>query len=174
MTINSLYDYIDRKMGSDRQRPMMFVQMTGAGGVDALSERSRAMANLVDAQRMVLQAVLDLPKDAAGYVTEIQLARSTRFEESNVRDLLATLNEEGYVDLAPTTEGLSVSISARGRLALKLSHLLASTSSSPPAWLEISHDLDDARGVELPSHILPNGAWHSGGSIYRYFRRCER
>jgi hypothetical protein len=96
------------------------------------------VAKLADAQRMVLQAVLDLPKDAAGYVTEIQLARSTRFEESNVRDLLATLKEEGYVDLAPTTEGLSVSISARGRLALKLSHVLASASSSPPAWLEIS------------------------------------
>jgi uncharacterized caspase-like protein len=29
VTINSLYDYIDRNMGSVRQRPMMFGQMTG-------------------------------------------------------------------------------------------------------------------------------------------------
>ena len=29
VTINSLFDYIDRQMGSDRQRPMMFGQMTG-------------------------------------------------------------------------------------------------------------------------------------------------
>ena len=29
VTVNSLYDYIDRQMGSDRQRPMMFGQMTG-------------------------------------------------------------------------------------------------------------------------------------------------
>jgi hypothetical protein len=29
VTINSLYDYIDKTMGSDRQRPMMFGQMTG-------------------------------------------------------------------------------------------------------------------------------------------------
>ena len=29
VTVNSLYDYIDRKIGSDRQRPMMFGQMTG-------------------------------------------------------------------------------------------------------------------------------------------------
>jgi hypothetical protein len=29
VTINSLYDYIDRKMGSDLQRPMMFGTMTG-------------------------------------------------------------------------------------------------------------------------------------------------
>jgi hypothetical protein len=29
VTINSLYDYIDRRMGTDRQRPMMFGQMTG-------------------------------------------------------------------------------------------------------------------------------------------------
>ena len=29
VTVNSLYDFIDRRMGSDRQRPMMFGQMTG-------------------------------------------------------------------------------------------------------------------------------------------------
>jgi len=29
VTVNSLYEYIDRQMGSDRQRPMMFGQMTG-------------------------------------------------------------------------------------------------------------------------------------------------
>ena len=29
VTVNSLYDYIDKQMGSDRQRPMMFGQMTG-------------------------------------------------------------------------------------------------------------------------------------------------
>ena len=29
VTVNSLYDFIDRTMGSNRQRPMMFGQMTG-------------------------------------------------------------------------------------------------------------------------------------------------
>ena len=29
VTINSLYDFIDKRMGSNRQRPMMFGQMTG-------------------------------------------------------------------------------------------------------------------------------------------------
>ncbi len=29
VTINSLFDYIDKRMGCDRQRPMMFGQMTG-------------------------------------------------------------------------------------------------------------------------------------------------
>lgn len=29
VTINSLYDYIDRQICGDRQRPMMFGQMTG-------------------------------------------------------------------------------------------------------------------------------------------------
>jgi uncharacterized caspase-like protein len=29
VTVNSLYDFIDRQMGSDQQRPMMFGQMTG-------------------------------------------------------------------------------------------------------------------------------------------------
>jgi hypothetical protein len=29
VTVNSLYDYLDRQMGSERQRPMLFGQMTG-------------------------------------------------------------------------------------------------------------------------------------------------
>ena len=29
VTVNSLFDFIDRQMGCDRQRPMMFGQMTG-------------------------------------------------------------------------------------------------------------------------------------------------
>jgi uncharacterized caspase-like protein len=29
VTVNSRYDFIDRQMGSDRQRPMMFGKMTG-------------------------------------------------------------------------------------------------------------------------------------------------
>jgi uncharacterized caspase-like protein len=29
VTVNSLFDYIDKQMGSDRQRPMMFGQMIG-------------------------------------------------------------------------------------------------------------------------------------------------
>ena len=29
VTINSLFDYIDKRISSDRQRPMMFGQMTG-------------------------------------------------------------------------------------------------------------------------------------------------
>jgi hypothetical protein len=29
VTINSLFDYIDLQTGNDRQRPMMFGQMTG-------------------------------------------------------------------------------------------------------------------------------------------------
>jgi hypothetical protein len=33
------------------------------------------MARLFDAQRMVLRTVEDLPKDAAGYVTDTQIAQ---------------------------------------------------------------------------------------------------
>ena len=35
------------------------------------------MARLIGAQRMVLQAVLDLPKNAAGFVTDSQIATLT-------------------------------------------------------------------------------------------------
>ncbi len=76
------------------------------------------MNGLVGAQRLILQAILDLSKDPAGYVTDNQLSQSTRITITDVRDWLETLANDGYVQVARITTGLSASITANSRLAL--------------------------------------------------------
>ena len=49
------------------------------------------MARLVGTERMVLQAILDLPKDAARFVSESQIARNTQITIIDVRDWIETL-----------------------------------------------------------------------------------
>ena len=44
------------------------------------------MAKLFGAQRMVLQAIQVSPKDAAGFVTDAQVAKHTNFAPKDVRD----------------------------------------------------------------------------------------
>jgi pimeloyl-ACP methyl ester carboxylesterase len=78
------------------------------------------MAKLFGAQRMVLQAVNDLPKNAAGFVTDDQIIQATQISESDVRDWLDTLDGEGLIEVARTTKGLSVLLTAKGRLQLGL------------------------------------------------------
>ena len=78
------------------------------------------MAKLFGAQKMVLQAIVELPKDATGFVTDVQIAQRTRIALTDVRDWIETLEGEGHVDSARTTSGLSASITAQGRLQLGL------------------------------------------------------
>src|SRR5262249_27560913 len=75
------------------------------------------MPPLYGAQRMILQAILDVQKDAAGYVTDVQIARSTQIAIGNVRYWIETLETEEHVQVARTETGLSASITAKGRLA---------------------------------------------------------
>src|SRR3954470_12650863 len=77
------------------------------------------MPKLFGAQRLVLQAIQDSPQDAAGFVTDAQVARSTQIAVSDVRDWLDTLDGEGLVEVARTTEGLRASITAKGRQELR-------------------------------------------------------
>ncbi len=76
------------------------------------------MAKLIGAQKLVLQAIKDLPQDAAGFVTDTQLVQSTNIALNDVRDWIETLEKHGYVDVARTKKGLSASVTAEGRLVL--------------------------------------------------------
>jgi hypothetical protein len=99
----------------------------GAGeGVD--------MARLIGAQRMVLQAILDLPKDAVGYVTDARIAQSTQITVSDVRDWIETLEGDGHVNVAKTESGLSASVTAQGKLLLKQFQPVGTTNTQtgPP------------------------------------------
>jgi hypothetical protein len=77
------------------------------------------MARLVGAQRLVLQAIQDSPKDAAGFVSDVQVVQAASLALDDVRDWIETLEGEGYVEVAPTAAGLSAIITAKGRLSLR-------------------------------------------------------
>jgi TIR domain len=76
------------------------------------------MARLIGAQRMVLQAIVDLPKDAAENVTDAQIVQASKIALDDVRNWLETLEGDGNVNVVRTTAGLSASITAHGKLAL--------------------------------------------------------
>jgi hypothetical protein len=78
------------------------------------------MARLFGAQGLVLQAILDSPKDTSGFVTDARVAQRTSIALDDVRDWLDTLDGEGLVEVASTTAGLSAMITAKGRLLLGL------------------------------------------------------
>jgi hypothetical protein len=77
------------------------------------------MARLIGAQRLVLQTILKIQRDASNFVEDSQIAQTTRIDPEDVRDWLETLEGEGYVDVAKTAVGLVVSITALGKLVLR-------------------------------------------------------
>jgi formylglycine-generating enzyme required for sulfatase activity len=87
------------------------------------------MAKLRGAQRMVLQAILDGSGDMLNFVEDSQIARTTRIALKDVRDWLETLEGDEHVEIARTEAGLSASITAKGRLALRRDRPFSSTSS---------------------------------------------
>ena len=91
------------------------------------------MARLIGAQRMVLQAILDLPKDPSGFVTNKQVAQSTQVALGDVRNWLETLEGDGHINIARTTGGLSASITAQGHLAPEQFRPFPSTPSGATA-----------------------------------------
>jgi hypothetical protein len=82
---------------------------------------------------MVLQAILDVQGDTSAFVNDIQIIQSTRLTLADVRNWLLTLEQEDYIDLTPTSAGLSTSITPKGRLTLGLYRPLpAQPAASPP------------------------------------------
>src|SRR4051794_2869415 len=92
--------------------------------------RGGGMARLKGAQRMILQAMLDLPVDSAGFVTDSQITQRTQIATTDVRDWIETLENEGYVEVARATDGLRALLKAEGRLALGLYRPFGSPASS--------------------------------------------
>ncbi len=78
------------------------------------------MAKLFGAQRLVLQAIQQAPADAAGFVTDAQIVQSTKIALKDVRDWIATLEGEDFVEVARTSAGVIASITPKGRLQLGL------------------------------------------------------
>jgi DNA-binding MarR family transcriptional regulator len=77
------------------------------------------MTKLFGAQRLVLQTIWDSPKDATGFVTDSQIAQSTRMTIGDVRDSIEILDGDGFVEIVRREEDLSVAINAKGRQTLR-------------------------------------------------------
>ena len=118
------------------------------------------MARLFGAQRMVLQSILNLPKDTLGFVTDGQIAQDTRIAPKAVKDWIETPDEEGLVEAARTTAGVSVSITAKGRLQLGLSEPISTTDSSRAA-------LKVTQSVQPSSTSSPADGWRNRESSDR-------
>ena len=91
------------------------------------------MARLFGAQKMVLQAILNAQGETSNYIEDSGLAQATRIALSDMRNWLLTLDQEEYVDLGLTNNGLSASITPKGRLTLGLFHPLPSTPAPAPS-----------------------------------------
>jgi hypothetical protein len=76
------------------------------------------MSTLYGAQRMILQAIRDLPKDSSGYVTNRQIADYTKIAIGDVDNWIGTLEAEGHVELARRETDISVLITPKGQLVL--------------------------------------------------------
>ncbi len=70
-------------------------------------------------QAQILRAIDESPKDSAGYVSDEQIARSTKIELSDVHDWLHTLEDDRLISIGPTSVGLTVYLETWGRIELK-------------------------------------------------------
>ena len=91
------------------------------------------MAKLYGAQKMVLQAILNAQGETSTYIEDSKLTQATQIAMSDMRNWLLTLDQEEYVDLALTNNGLSASITPKGRLTLGLFRPLPSTPAPEPS-----------------------------------------
>jgi hypothetical protein len=90
------------------------------------------MAKLFGAQRMVLQAIQDAQGDTGAFIEDSRIAQATRISLMDMRDWFLTLDHDELVDLALTESGMSASVTAKGRLALKLFRPITTTKPSAP------------------------------------------
>jgi len=78
------------------------------------------MPKLYDAQRMVLEAILDDQGKSSAFIEETRVAQVTQTPLRDIRDWLLTLDQDEYADLPLTDGGLKASVTPKGRLALGL------------------------------------------------------
>ena len=104
------------------------------------------MAKLYGAQKMVLQAIQNAQGETSNYIDDSKLTQATQIAMSDMRNWLLTLDQEEYVDLALTNNGLSASITPKGRLKLVLLAPLLKLQLRPP---EPSVPIPDGREKAL-------------------------
>jgi hypothetical protein len=78
------------------------------------------MARLFGAQRLVLQAIQDAQGESQSFIEDTRICQATKISLRDMRDWFLTLDNDELVDLALTENGMSASVTAKGRLALGL------------------------------------------------------
>ena len=91
------------------------------------------MARIFGAQRMVLQAIQDAQGDSQSFIEDIRIAQATRISLRDMRDWFLTLDNDELVDLALTENGMSASVTAKGRLTLGLYRPFPTPTTSEPS-----------------------------------------
>jgi uncharacterized caspase-like protein len=69
---------------------------------------------------MVLQALVDAQGETGAFIEDSRIAQATRISLRDMRDWFLTLDHDELVDLGLTENGMSASVTAKGRLALGL------------------------------------------------------
>ena len=101
------------------------------------------MEQFQGSERLILQIILDSPKNSAGYVEDTQIAVASKTSLQDVQNWLETLESKGFVERAKQIGGFSAHVTAKGKLALGL----GSTD-------QVSRVSD---GSQTPIKVVPKG-----------------
>ena len=101
------------------------------------------MEQFQGSERLILQTIVDSPKDSAGYVADTQIATASKTSLQDVQNWLKTLEGKGFVELAKQIGGFSAYVTAKGEQALRL------TSTD-----QVSRVSD---GSQTPIKVVPKG-----------------
>jgi formylglycine-generating enzyme required for sulfatase activity/predicted transcriptional regulator len=77
------------------------------------------MEQFQGSERLILQIIVDSPKDSAGYVEDTRIAKTSNISIQDVQKWLETLEGKGFVERAGIIGGFSAHVTAKGELALR-------------------------------------------------------
>ena len=104
---------------------------------------------------MVLQAIGNAQGETSTYIEDSKLAQATEIAMSDMRNWLLTLDQEEYIDLTLTNNGLSASITPKGRLTLGLFRPLPSTPAPEPSKSRSRTGREKALVIGISDYPLP-------------------
>jgi len=128
---------------------------------------------LEGAERLVLKTLRDLQGDSTDYVEDTHLAASTKMFVPGVRDCLETLEGKGLVERARGMDGFSAYVTAKGKLALRMTQPIPATKLASHA----SMPAPPTAGPESPSAESASNATMKAEPIqvfYSYSHQDER
>ena len=75
------------------------------------------MEQFQGSERLIVQTIVNSPKDSAGYVEDTQIAKTSKISVQDVQNWLETLEGKGFVERAGIIGGFSAHVTAKGELA---------------------------------------------------------